>query len=118
MHTKKSTKVLMFGSLHRLRRERGLTPALEIFLSPEGRQARDIACDLHLPVDTIGCIYRNHLPADLDQVVIPGDRIAFVPKSIPGPHKGLNPWPKHTGNPAGSKSTRTVPATEMSHVLI
>ena len=118
MHTKKSTRVLMFGSLHSLRRERGLTTSLEIFLSPEGRQARDIARDLHLPVDTIGCIYRNHLPADLNQVVRPGDRIAFVPKSIPGPHKGLSPWPTRSEKPAGNKSPRTRPATEMAPVMI
>ncbi|HXV19606.1 MAG TPA: MoaD/ThiS family protein [Desulfuromonadales bacterium] len=88
MEGKGLVTILMFGSLYSFRQERGLAPALELPLPPGGKRALDIAGELGLPLDAIGAIYCNHRPAGLQRLIHPGDRIAFVPKSIPGPHNG------------------------------
>lgn len=116
MQEPKPVSVRMFGRLHTLRKERGLQPSLEITLTATGRKASDIAMDLNLPLDVIGCIYCNHIPADLYHMVQPGDRIAFVPKSVPGPHQRYQsfPWLKATGLSTvteEAKETQLLPAT-------
>jgi len=78
----------MLGSLYSLRRQQGLAPGLEIPLGPEGQRALDLARDLGLPIDKLGAIYHNHHPAGLQQTVRPGDRVAYLPTSLPGPHNG------------------------------
>lgn len=93
MQEPKPVSVHMFGSLYTLRKERGLQPSLELTLTSTDRKASDIAMDLNLPLDVIGSIYCNHLPADLYHIVQPGDRIAFVPKSVPGPHQRYQGFP-------------------------
>lgn len=93
MDGKENVTVTMFGALQRFRTERGLSPDLEVLLPSEGRTALDIAADLGLPLDSIGAIYCNHRPAGPHRLIRPGDRIAFVPKSIPGPHRGLQGFP-------------------------
>jgi len=96
-----STKVLMFGTLYTLQKARGLSPSIEISLRPEGRKAGEIAGDLNLPVELIGGIYCNHLASDLNQVVRPGDRLAFVPRSVPGPHRCFFGFPTLEQVPPG-----------------
>jgi hypothetical protein len=93
MERKENVTILMFGSLCSFQQERGLSPTLELPLPPEGKRALDIAGDLGLPLDSIGAIYCNHRPSDLRRLIRPGDRIAFVPKSIPGPHHGPQGFP-------------------------
>jgi hypothetical protein len=88
MERKEHVTILMFGSLLSFRQERGLSPTLELSLPAGGKRALDIAADLGLPLDSIGAIYCNHRPADLKRLIQPGDRIAFVPKSVPGPQNG------------------------------
>jgi hypothetical protein len=93
MEKKENVTILMFGALCRFRQERGLSTTLELSVPPEGRRALDIAGSLGLPLESIGVIYYNHRPASLQQLVQPGDRVAFVPKSVPGPHQGLQGFP-------------------------
>ena len=93
MERKEYATVLMFGSLFSFRQARGLSPTLELPLPAEGRRALDIAGDLGLPLASIGAIYCNHRPASLQRLILPGDRVAFVPKSIPGPHYGPQGFP-------------------------
>jgi len=88
MERKEHVTILMFGSLYSFRQERGLSTTLELPMPPEGMRALDIAGDLGLPLDSIGAIYCNHRPDSLQRLIQPGDRIAFVPRSIPGPHNG------------------------------
>jgi len=88
MERKETVTVLLFGSLYTFQQERGQSPNLELPLPPGGKRALDIARDLGLPFDSIGAIYCNHRPAGLKLNIRPGDRIAFVPRSIPGPHNG------------------------------
>ena len=107
MPTKKSATVVMFGSLYTLQKQRGLSPHLEISLDPAGRSAIEIACELNLPLEMIGNIYCNHLFSDLSQVIRPGDRVAFVPRSIPGPHSCLQGFPRPQAPLAAAKRPRT-----------
>jgi len=77
----------MFGCLHTIRKERGLDSTVEITLPPEGRRADEIALELELPLDRIEGVFVNHLVYNLDIIVKPGDKVAFIPTGIPGPHR-------------------------------
>lgn len=85
--------ILMFGDFYKLQRERGLPTTTELQLNSVGKRALEIAGELALPIDAIGCIYCNHRPAGLLKMIRPGDRVAFVPRSIPGPHNCLQGLP-------------------------
>ena len=88
MERKENVTVRMFGTLHSLRRQRGLPSVQELSLPPQGKRAAEIARELDLPGESLGLIYHNHRPAGLQQLIRPGDRLAFVPKSSIGPHNG------------------------------
>jgi hypothetical protein len=89
MSTQSTTTVRMFGALHLLRRERGLEPSAEVTIPPGGCAARDIALQLELPLEKIEAVFVNHLAYGIDRVIQPGDRVAFVPTGVPGPHRFL-----------------------------
>lgn len=89
MSTKTNTTVRMFGALHTIRRERGLEPTTAVTIPPEGRTARDLACELELPLKKIEGVFVNHVVYDLDHLIRPGDKVAFVPTGVPGPHRFL-----------------------------
>ncbi len=77
----------MFGSLHTLRRARGLPAAAEVVLPAEGRSAAAVAEELELPLEGIEAVFCNHRVYALDHVIRPGDVVAFVPPGTPGPHR-------------------------------
>lgn len=79
----------MFGVLHTLRRERGLQATTEVYIPPEGCSALDLARELDLPPELIEAVFVNHTVHGLDYLIQPGDRVAFVPTGIPGPHRFL-----------------------------
>lgn len=79
----------MFGVLHTFRREQGLEPVAGVSIPPEGRTAREVACGLGLPLDKIEGVFVNHIVYSLDHLIRPGDRVAFVPTGVPGPHRFL-----------------------------
>ncbi|HBI15525.1 MAG TPA: hypothetical protein DDY20_08445 [Desulfobulbaceae bacterium] len=87
MMENKPTVVRMFGLLHTLRTKEGLPVTVELFLSPEGKAAREIALELRLPLEKIEAVFCNHTACPLDHTVMPGDRVAFVPYGTPGPHR-------------------------------
>lgn len=89
MSTQTNTTVRMFGALHTYRRERGLEPTTGVTIPPEGCAACDLARELDLPLEKIEAVFVNHLAYSLDHVIQPGDRVAFVPIGIPGPHRLL-----------------------------
>lgn len=89
MKTQANTTVRMFGALHTFRREQGLEPTVYVNIPAEGRTARDLAADLELPMEKIEAVFVNHVVHDLDRLIQPGDRVAFVPTGIPGPHRFL-----------------------------
>ncbi len=79
--------VRMLGKLHSLRRAAGLESTAEVAVPPAGTSARQIAVDLGLPLDEIEAVFRNRSSAPLSETVYPGDRLAFVPRGTPGPHR-------------------------------
>lgn len=87
MTQKTTNEVRMFGCLHTIRKERGLPSTAEISLPAEGRMAEEIAQELDLPLNKIEGVFVNHLVYNLDKVVLPGDKVAFVPTGVPGPHR-------------------------------
>lgn len=84
-----NTTVRMFGALHTVRKERGLQPTADVAIPREGRAAKDVARDLDLPLDKVEAVFINRKAYGLDHVIHPGDRVAFVPTGIPGPHRFL-----------------------------
>jgi hypothetical protein len=84
-----SVTVRMFGSLRTLRLERGLPAVVESAVAPGGTSARDLAIDLGLPLDGIEAVFCNHTAYGLDHIIMPGDRVAFVPFGTPGPWRML-----------------------------
>ena len=87
MTADKLTTIRMFGLLHTLRKQKDLPVTVELQLPPEGKTARDIAQELELPLDRIEAVFCNHLTYPLNHVILPGDRVAFVPHGTPGPHR-------------------------------
>lgn len=77
----------MFGLLHTLRRRQGLPVTVERSVPTEGKAAREIALELRLPLEKIEAVFCNHHACPLDHLVMPGDRVAFVPYGTPGPHR-------------------------------
>ena len=98
MENQPNTTVRMFGCLHTLRKERGLAPAAELHVPPAGCNGFDLAERLDLPLDKIEGIFINNLAHSLDALVHPGDKVAFIPTGVPGPHRyslGIHASGKH-----------------------
>ncbi len=85
MSTQTNTTVRMFGTLHTLRRKRGLQSTTEVRIPPGGCAARNLAADLDLPLEKIEAVFVNHRAHGLDYPIQAGDRVAFVPTGVPGP---------------------------------
>ena len=84
-----TTTVRMFGALHDFRRGLGLEPVAELEIPPEGRSALEVARELDLPLDKIEAVFINHRAQGLEETIRPGDRVAFIPTGVPGPHRFL-----------------------------
>jgi hypothetical protein len=78
--------VIMTGLLHLYRSERQLPSRVRVEVPADGVTAREIAVALDLPVERIEGLFLNHTCADLDAMVVPGDRVAFVPYGTPASH--------------------------------
>jgi len=87
MDTDQPAVIRMFGLLHTLRTKQGLPATIDMKLGPEGKSAREIALELKLPLDQIEAVFCNHLTYPIDHIIMPGDRVAFVPYGTPGPHR-------------------------------
>ena len=82
-----SMNIRMFGCLHTIRKERGLESNVEVNIPRDGCKAEDIALNLDLPLERIEGVFINHRVYNLDQIVKPGDKVAFIPTGVPGPHR-------------------------------
>ena len=89
MADQRTTTVRMFGSLHILRKSRGLPSETEVVIPFCGCAASALAHELDLPLEKIEAVFVNHQAYSLDHCIQSGDRVAFVPKGIPGPARGL-----------------------------
>lgn len=79
--------VRIFGSLRPFRTENGLACDLSVEVPEEGVAASDLAVELGLPLDWVEGVFVNHTVHAVSARVSPGDRIAFVPRGTPGPHR-------------------------------
>lgn len=79
--------VRLFGALHTLRRERGLPTMLEVTVPAGGMTGAELAAMLDMPLDLIEGVFCNRTVYPLRHRIVPGDRVAFVPKGTPGPHR-------------------------------
>ncbi len=52
-----------------------------------GITGRDLARRLALPLGEIEGVFVNGRVRGPEHVILPGDRVAFVPKGTPGPHR-------------------------------
>jgi hypothetical protein len=77
----------MFGRLYSARKEAGLPTTVEVDVADGGTTARELALDLGLDLDVIEGVFVNRHVYDLGHQVTPGDRVAFVPRGTPGPHR-------------------------------
>lgn len=84
-----NTTIRMFGALHTVRKNRGLESTVDVAIPREGRIAKELADDLDLPIDKVEAVFINHKVYGLEHIIHPGDRVAFVPTGIPGPHRFL-----------------------------
>ena len=89
MSSKSAVTVRMFGALHTCRKDRGLPSQTEMTVPAEGRSAVDLAQELDLPLEKVEAVFINHHIHSLDHLIMPGDRVAFIPTGIPGPARGL-----------------------------
>jgi hypothetical protein len=80
-------EVRMFGSLHALRREAGLPALVTAEVPGTGITGRDLAGELGLPLDAIEGVFCNGHVHGLGHLLVPGDRVGFVPHGTPGPHR-------------------------------
>lgn len=89
----------IFGSLRAECAARGIAATIEYPLPPEGASAKSIAEQLEIPLHMVEGVFVNHKVHGINHIVLPGDRAAFVPYDVPGPHRvslgirdaGLNP---------------------------
>lgn len=79
--------VRMFGCLHTLRKERGLPTTVEVTVPAEGMTGAELAAALEMPLDRIEGVFCNRTVYPIKHLIMPGDRVAFVPEGTPGPHR-------------------------------
>lgn len=93
-----NTKVRMFGSLHTIRRNRGLAPYEEMYIPAEGCNGFDLARELDLPLNKIEGVFVNNTAHSLEVRIHPGDKVALISSGVPGPHRyslGIHAAGKH-----------------------
>lgn len=65
---------------------------------------RQLAEKLGIPVDEIEVIFINGFVHEVDYLIHPGDRMAFLPPGCPGPYRiALGFYGKNQDNPANFK---------------
>ena len=65
---------------------------------------RELAKKLNIEADEIEVIFVNGFVQDLDYIINPGDRMAFLPPGCPGPYRiALGFYGKNQNNPANFK---------------
>ena len=81
-----SVTVRAIGFLDAFCREHGLPSTLSIDVPEAGITALDLADSIGLPVERIEGIFHNYSVAGLDALVMPGDRVAYVPYGTQASH--------------------------------
>jgi hypothetical protein len=82
-----TVSIRAFGVLGSILRDHGHPSTLAYAIPSEGLSASEIAAELELPLDRIEGVFQNHVIRSVEQTIMPGDSIAFVPYGTPGPHR-------------------------------
>jgi len=77
----------IFGSLQPECDALGLPHEFRLAVPAEGSTGTELAALLGLPAEKIEGIFINRVVRPISDVVMPGDRVAFVPYDTPGPHR-------------------------------
>lgn len=80
------TIVRMLALLHGYCREHDIPTTLSMNVPTEGVRAHDLASSIGLPIDDIEGLFLNGALVGLGAVVLPGDRVAFLPYGTPASH--------------------------------
>jgi hypothetical protein len=67
-------------------KEHGIPSTQSITVAEGGVTARTLAESIGLPTERIEGIFHNYSKSGLDVLVMPGDRVAFVPYGTPASH--------------------------------
>ena len=105
-----TTSIRMYGCLHTIRKERGLSSVAVVLIPEQGRTGRDLARELDLPLEKIEGVFIDHRVYDLDHLILPGAEVAFVPTGVPGPHRymlGIHSAGRRTARPGREHETAT-----------
>ena len=86
MQTTSSVTVRAIAFLDAFCRENGMPSTMSVEVPEDGVTALDLAESIGLPVERIEGIFHNYSVSGLDAVVLPGDRVAFVPLGTPASH--------------------------------
>jgi len=86
MQTSSSVTVRAIAFLDAFCKEHGLPTTMSVEVPRAGVTALDLAGSIGLPVDLIEGVFHNYTVAGLDAVIMPGDRVAFVPPGTPASH--------------------------------
>jgi hypothetical protein len=79
--------VRAFGLLRGACDELGLPATLTAEVPEDGVTARELARRLGFEPSAIEGVFVNHTMYALSHVVLPGDRVGYVPYGTPGPHR-------------------------------
>ena len=85
-HTYAPASVKMLGLLHGACRERGVPTRATVEVPAEGVRAIDLATSLGAPAELVESLFLNGGLVGPGAIVLPGDRVAFVPYGTPATH--------------------------------
>ncbi len=80
-------QIRVFGTLRAFLDRQDLPYLLEREVGGKGRSAFNIALDLGIPPEKVEAVFFNGKVRDMDDLVFPGDRIAYLPYGTPGPYR-------------------------------
>lgn len=86
MHTSSSVTVRAIAFLDAFCKEHGLPSTQSVDVPASGITARELAESIGLPVPLIEGVFHNYSVSGLGAIVMPGDRVAFVPPGTPASH--------------------------------
>ncbi len=80
-------EIRVFGALRKHMDNQELPYFIRKQITPNTCTPIDIAGELKLPQDEIEGVFINGKVSDMQTVLSPGDRIAFLPYGTPGPYR-------------------------------
>lgn len=89
MKQEQPATIRFFGILQREMKSRGFDSAMSLEVPAGGRAVSDLARELHLPAEMVEAVFINGVVGGMEDMVFPGDRLAFIPPGTPGPYRVL-----------------------------